>query len=122
MSHKKPVAKVEKDLRVQTVFEMLVEGKSTVTVSKFCMKEYGVCQRTSYRYMQEADKVISAMLKSKKKSKIDRAISQRELLIEKLIDSNQLAMAAQVMADSGKLQGLYAQDDTAEVNITLKIK
>ncbi len=116
------ISAVEKKLRIHKVFEMLIEGKSTTTVSKFCMEEWGVIQRTSYRYMQDADKMIAETLKSKKVSKVNRAVAQRELLIEKLIDSNQLAMAAQVMGDVGKLQGLYAQDDVADVNITLKIK
>ncbi len=116
------VSAAERELRVHEVFEMLIEGKSTTTVSKHCMEKWNITQRTSYNYMTSADKMIAATLKSKKVSKVNRAVAQRELLIEKLIDSNQLAMAAQVMGDVGKLQGLYAQDDVADVNITLKIK
>ena len=112
----------EKTLRVHTVFNMLLAGKSSATVCEHCITEYKITRATAYRYMNLADKLMASTLKSKRIAKINRAVGQREMLLEKLLDTEQYAMAAQLMADTGKLQGLYEQTESTDVNITLKIK
>lgn len=101
----------EKRKRVHLVFEMLIEGKATVTILTHCMDAWGVSKRTAYDYMQEADDVLKDMLKGKKIAKVNRAVALRETLIEKLIDNKNYPMAFQIMMDKSKLENLYEQPE-----------
>ncbi len=122
-SPKHCVSHAEKKVRVHEVFELLLEGKASATVRKHCMEKWDMSFKGAGRYVEDADKLMTEVLKSKRESRVNRAIGQREKLIEKLIDGDQLAMAAQVMGDSAKLQGLYAQEDqAATINIKVSQK
>ncbi len=111
----------EKKLKDHRAFELLLEGKATTTVRKILMEEYGVTYQGASRYIHAADKLMQEALKSKRVAKLNRAVAQREVLIEKLLEDGQLAMAAQLMGDSAKLQGLYVQDEGADTNVTIKV-
>ncbi len=114
------VSAAEKKMRINTVFDMIIEGKATTTIVKFCMSEWGVVQRTGYAYLTDADKILKNVLKVKKREKINRAVAQREFLIERLIDGGAYGAAIQGLADRDKLQGLYEQTDT-DITVTIEV-
>jgi len=116
MSH----SKAEREMRVQEVFEMVVNGKSTFTIVKHCKEKWGVANTTAYAYVTSADKKLTTVLATKREVRINRAIAQREMLIEKMLDSDQLAVAGQMMGDSAKLMGLYEQVDVG-ANVNIKV-
>ena len=117
------VSSTAKKVRINTVFEMLIEGQATVAISDYCMDTWGVTRSTSYQYMRDADKMLSEILEGKKVSKVNRAVALRETLIQKLIESKNLPMAFQIMMDKSKLENLYAQSQTdVDVNIEVKQK
>ncbi len=116
------VSAAEKKLRIYQVFEMVIESKSTASIIKFCMDKWGITIGTSYQYLTGANKVMEEHLQGKRKDSIKKAIHQREFIIEKLMDSEQYAMASQALADKNKLEGLYAQDEATDTTVILKIK
>ncbi len=116
------VSSAERKLRVYKVFELVIASKSTASIVQFCQKKWGVSLDTSYKYLASTNKVMEEHLKGKRSASIKKAIHQREHIIEKLMDSEQYAMAQQALADKNKLEGLYAQDEAADTTVILKIK
>ncbi len=116
------VSSAERKRRVYEVFEMIIESKSTASIVKYCMEKYGVTLDTSYKYVASADKVMSEHLQGKRKDSIKKAIHQREHIIERLMDSDQYAMASQALDSKNKLEGLFTESETTDATVVLKIK
>ncbi len=114
------VTMAERKFRVHKIFEMLIAGKAAATVIKFGVEEFGVTAQTVGRYIESADKLMAETLKGKRKHKINRAVTQREVLIERLIETGNYGAAIQGLADKDKLLGLYEQG-AAEVSVNIKV-
>ncbi len=115
------VTKAEKKVRIHTVLDLIIAGKSTKSVIDFAMKKWGISQRSAYHYINDGDKILGETLKKDRVKKVNYAIAQREFLIEKLIEEGSYGAAIQGLADRDKLQGLYLQDDSVDATVVLKI-
>ncbi len=96
--------------RVQDVFNMMMESKSSATIIATIREKYDVSAATVGRDTTRALKMLKKQLAIKKADKVLKAVGQREHIIEKLMDSEQYAMASQALADKNKLENLYEQD------------
>ncbi len=115
------VTMAERKIRVNTVLDMIIAGKSTKTVIDFAMKTWGVSLQTAYKYINTGDKLLGETLKKDRAKKVNYAVAQREFLIEKLIEDGSYAAAIQGLADRDKLQGLYTQDDSPDATVVIEI-
>ena len=117
----RPTSSIEKKVRIQKVFTMIVDARSTATIVEFCKKEYKVSFQTVYSYIKEADVFVAETLFAECVVKLSRAVAQREKLIEKLIDDGSYTAAGQLMMDREKLFGLY-EATKQDTNITIKVQ
>ena len=121
MPKKTPVTSAARKLRVQEVFEMILELKSTATIITHMKKKHGVTMNTVYDYITDANRLMKRHVKIKQEDALNKAIAQRETIVENLIIEGSFAAAAQALADKGKLEGLYeVEDKKTTVNIKVQ--
>ena len=110
----------QKALRVAEVLDMIIVSKSTATIIKIMIEKYGVNRPTVDRYIKAATLILRKQMSIKKTDKINRALAQREHIIEKLMDVESYAVAAQALSDKNKLEDLYSHDEVA-TNVVIKV-
>jgi len=113
------ITKTERLLRVHKVYEMLLASKSKVKITAYCRDKWGVKEPTAREYVKDAHKAIAESLQGNKIEKLNKAIAQRENIIDTLIENEAYGLLLQYMVDKSKLEKLY---DDASINITDKSK
>jgi len=103
-------SQAQRTVRVQQVFTMMCECKSTATIVKTIMEQHGVKRNTVEAYIRGANKELKEMYSAQKEDKVAKAIAQRENVIEKLTEQGNYAMVSQALADKAKLEGLYEKE------------
>ena len=117
----KQATDAEKAKRVHEVFIMLSESKSSATIYAFIEEKYGLKPRMARKYMQDATKVMKSMLEDNRENVLAVAVHQRQVVIEKLMETENYAMVSQAQGELARLLGLYDQPDV-DATVVIKVE
>lgn len=80
-------------------------------------EKFNIAERTAFRYVSEAKKVIRKISRENTANAFNRAMLDREFLFAKAKNSSDYKLALQIVQDRDKLRGLYIDKSTQDVTV-----
>ncbi len=114
----------DREILVNGVVDMRINGASTKTILDFLRDEYGYAQTASYEILQEAQEKIKEIYADKHEVAFEEAKSRLERLYESTDDKK---LKLQIQAELSKLMGLHRPtkvdvQHSGSINMNLIIK
>src|SRR5438128_1153910 len=98
-----------KALRVQEVLQLRLNGAEFYDLQVHAQEhEWNVSDRTLWRYVAAADRLIGQSLEDDRDKLIRRHVAQRRSLYARALNDGDLRTALAIVKDEAEIQGLYA--------------
>ena len=105
------ISKVEREQRIERIFELIGDGYLTFEIIQICRKEWGICRRTMDRYFE----IVYKYLKDNNKVESEKLILQYEKLARKYDKSGKADIAFKYRQQRDKITGL-SEKSSIDVN------
>jgi hypothetical protein len=113
----KRATKAEVIKRVEEIFSIRQAGAGFHDVREYAVaQKWGVSNTQLYRYMQQADDLMSESLEKDRSKLLDLHVARRRLLFARCIESGDWRAALAVIDSEARLLGLIAPTKVENVN------
>lgn len=99
--------KEEESLRVRQVQEWLLQGQLVTDICRNIMKAWGIDEPKAIKYIADAFDDFTKRADISFKDTISYHIQLRLTLYKKAVEANEFKTALQILADLGKIEGIY---------------
>jgi len=102
--------KVARAMRVDIIYEMILQDKTYRQMVLYGSKEWGVSSRTISKYVVSAKKIIGAESAKHNETVLTELVARYRFYRAKAVDNDDLRLALEISKEESKLLGLYPSE------------